>query len=174
VAILGTWVALAPILMLFLAFVSAYVVRQGLGTEWSSLPVPRLLWLNTAVLLASSVLLERGRVAMRRGANSRVWFGMTFLFGALFVLGQMLAWKQWWGSGVDINATPHSAFFYLLTGAHAVHLAGGLVALAAAALWPFEVWAGMTRGVVARITAIYWHFMGVLWVGLFLVLSFWR
>ena len=62
---LGIWVALAPVLMLFLAFVSAYVVRQGLGSNWSAIPVPKLLWGNTLVLLISSIFLERARHLVR-------------------------------------------------------------------------------------------------------------
>jgi cytochrome c oxidase subunit 3 len=174
IAVLGMWVALAPILMLFLAFVSAYVVRHGLGGDWSSAPVPRLLWLNTGVLLASSFLLERGRAALRAGSRGRAWFTATLAAGLLFVLGQILGWRAWWSQGIRIDSTPHSSFFYLLTGAHAVHLSAGLLGLGAAALWPARAPGGLTRGVVARVTAIYWHFLGALWLGIFLVLNFWR
>lgn len=171
-AVVGMWVALAPILMLFLAFVSAYVVRMGLGSNWSAIALPRLMWGTTGVLLLSSVLLERAR----RGANdatSRPWFLATLACGVLFVVGQAVAWSQLAAQGIYISSGAHSSFFYLLTGAHAVHLGLGLLALAAAAFWPASRF-GMSREVVARVTAIYWHFMGVLWVGLFLVLSFWR
>ena len=175
VAVLGVWVALAPIVVLFAAFVSAYVVRQGLGSNWNAIPVPRLLWANTVVLLASSVLLERARRTVGQGAgtNGRAWFLATLLCGVLFVIGQGVAWNQLWARGIGISSSAHSSFFYLLTGTHAVHLAGGLVALTAAAFWPASRY-GMSREVVARVTSIYWHFMGILWVGLFFVLSFWR
>jgi len=174
VAVLGIWVALAPILMLFLAFISAYVVRRGIGQDWSAVPVPRLLWLNTGVLLASSFLLERGRSDLQRGAGARGWFAVTLLFGMLFVCGQYLGWREWWSRGIHIGSSAYTSFFYLLTGAHALHLSLGLLALGANALWPTPGWGGMTRGVLSRVTAIYWHFMGALWVGLFLVLNFWR
>ena len=174
VAVLGIWVALAPILMLFLAFVSAYVVRRGLGQDWSAVPVPRLLWLNTGVLLASSFLLEPGRADLQRSAGARGWFAATLLCGVLFVCGQYLGWREWWGRGIHIGSSAYTSFFYLLTGAHAVHLSLGLLALGANALWPAHGWGGMTRTVLARVTAVYWHFMGALWVGLFLVLNFWR
>lgn len=176
VAVLGIWVALAPILVLFLAFVSAYIVRQGLGSDWRAIPVPGLSWANTLVLLCSSALLERGRRVVRNSAgamNARPWFLATLFCGMAFVVGQGLVWNQLWARGIGISSSAHSSFFYLLTGAHAVHLAGGLLALTAAAFWPASRF-GMSREIVARVTAIYWHFMGILWVGLFLVLSFWR
>ena len=173
VAILGIWVALAPILMLFLAFVSAYIVRRGLGSNWSAVPVPGVLWVNTAVLLLSSVLLERARRIVGGGSTARAWFLATLLCGAVFVVGQGMAWSQLSARGIGISSSAHSSFFYLLTGTHAVHLGGGLLALTAAAFWPPRQF-GMSRAIAARVTSIYWHFMGILWVGLFLVLSFWR
>lgn len=176
IAVLGVWVALAPVLMLFLAFLSAYIVRRGLGSDWQAVPVPGLLWINTVVLVASSALLERGRSIVRASdgrLDARPWFLATLAAGVLFVIGQGVAWGQLWARGIGISSSAHSSFFYLLTGAHAVHLGGGLLALCAAAFWPVHRY-GMSREVVARVTAIYWHFMGILWVGLFLVLSFWR
>jgi cytochrome c oxidase subunit 3 len=176
VAVLGIWVALAPILMLFLAFVSAYIVRQGLGSDWRAIPVPGLLWGNTLVLLCSSVLLERARRIVRHGLgamDARPWFLATLLCGVAFMVGQGVVWNQLLARGIGISSSAHSSFFYLLTGAHAVHVAGGLMALTAAAFWPATRF-GMSREVVARVTTIYWHFMGILWLGLFVVLSFWR
>jgi len=173
-AILGIWVALAPILMLFLAFLSAYIVRQGLGSNWIAIPVPKLLWVNTLVLLVSSALLERARRLVHNGDDAaRGWFLATLACGVLFVIGQGVAWNQLSARGIGISSSAHSSFFYLLTGTHAVHLVGGLIALTAASFWPPSRF-GMSREVVSRVTSIYWHFMSILWVGLFLVLSFWR
>ena len=160
------WVALAPILMLFLAFVSAYIVRKGLGDDWTSASLPKLLWLNTAALLTSSALFERGRAMLGKGQPARPWFLATLGLGLFFVLGQLLAWRDWSQQGLGIGATPQSSFFYVLTGTHAVHVCGGLLALAVTAV--------MARPLVARLAAIYWHFMGILWIGLFLFLGVWR
>ncbi len=165
-AVLGVWVALAPILLLFLAFVSAYVVRKGLGGDWTSAPLPKLLWLNTAILLASSVFLERGRALLRRSQVARPWFLASLVRVVLFVVGQQHAWRERSQQGLGVSATPHSSFFFFLTGTHVVHVFGGLLALGATAV--------LARPLVARLAAIYWHFMGILWVGLFLVLGVWR
>src|SRR4029450_3204819 len=88
-----------------------------------------LLWINTAVLLASSASLERARRLLRAWdlAGTRSWMGATGLLGGLFVAGQWLAWRQLASQGVYLSSNPHNSFFYLLTGLHALHLAGGLV-----------------------------------------------
>ena len=174
VAITGMWVALAPILMLFLAFTSAYIVRHGLAQDWTPGAVPRLLWVNTLVLLASSLALERGRAVLRAGGGARIWVVLTLALGVCFVAGQLVAWHQLAERGLRISSTPYTSFFFLLTGAHGVHLAGGILGLTAAAAWPARGWRGTPHALVLRLVSIYWHFMGVLWLGLFALLNFWR
>jgi cytochrome c oxidase subunit III len=169
-ASLGMWIALAPIGMLFLAFISAYVVRRGLGGDWMPVRLPALLWANTAILLASSVTLELGRRALRRGAADAGWIWATFGLGVAFLAGQILAWFQLVDGGLDMGSTPYGSFLYLLTGTHAVHLAGGILGLLAAAVWPRDGWKAMSRAGTVHVAAIYWHFMDLLWVGIFLLL----
>jgi cytochrome c oxidase subunit 3 len=165
------WVALVPMAMLFLAFVSAYVVRHTMGTQWTPGAVPGILWLNTAILFASSALLERARGVLRAGRPVRPWLGATLGAGLLFVGGQLVAWQELRAAGYGFSATPHSSFFYMMTGAHAVHVAGGLLGLGIATAWPA---ASPRRGVALQVLAIYWHFLAVLWLGLFALLGLWR
>jgi len=174
VAMLGTWVALAPIAMLFLAFVSAFIVRRGLGEGWTAIRLPALVWVNTAVLLTSSFTLELARHASRRGGKDAGWMGRTLLLGGMFLAGQTVAWKMLFGAGVSLGLTPYGSFFYLLTGCHAVHLAGGLLALAAAALWPRDGTRKLSRHGAIRVCAIYWHFMTIVWVGILSLLMIGR
>jgi cytochrome c oxidase subunit 3 len=157
---LGMLFALAGIAMLFISLTSAYVVRQGLGTDWQRLRMPELLWVNTAVLLASSVTLE-----IARGNLSRRWLVLTLALGCVFLGGQLAAWRQLAAEGFFLGTNPHSSFFYTLTGLHGLHVAGGLVALGWAALRMRRRW--------VEVTALYWHFMDGLWLYL-LVLLFWR
>jgi len=168
---LGILIAIAPLAMFFFALVSAYVVRQGIAPGWGAFPLPRILWLNSAVLLASSLTLEAAR---RLPARRGLWLWATLGLGIAFLGGQITAWTQLQASGVTVGLTPYGSYLYLLTGAHAIHLAGGLLALLAAALWPAEKTLGTTREVVFRTSAIYWHFMTIVWIGLFLLLAFWR
>jgi cytochrome c oxidase subunit 3 len=132
------------------------------------------LWLNTLVLMASSAALEKARSALRRGGAARGWTVLTLVLGVGFVAGQILAWQQLRAAGAGIASSPYSSFFYLLTGAHGVHLAGGLLGLVAACVWPRAGYRGISGTLALRLVAIYWHFMGFLWLGLFALLNFWR
>ena len=167
--VLMTWLASVAIGMIFCAFVSAFVVRQGLSGDWVRLALPRLVWLNTGLLLVSSLTLEIGR---RR--DSRAWLWVTTALGSLFLVGQLAAWRELAAHGVSLGTTPYGSFFYLFTGAHGVHLVTGLAALAAAALWPGRGLYATPRAAVVRASAIYWHFLDALWLGLFLLLTLGR
>src|SRR5438270_3453162 len=130
-SITGLMVLLAASVMLFAAFTSAFFVRRGLGNDWVDTPLPRILWLNTGVLLVSSAAIELARRALRSGrrtAFNRFWTAGT-ISGALFLAGQYIAWQQLNAAGVYIATNPSSSFFFLLTCVHAVHLIGGISAL---------------------------------------------
>jgi cytochrome c oxidase subunit 3 len=144
--------------MLFIALTSAYVVRKGLDPGWHAIQRPGLLWINTVVLLASSLTIERAR---RAGAAAR-WLLVTLLLGLVFLGGQLVVWSQLSAQGVYLSTNPHSSFFYLLTGLHGLHLAGGIAALS------YLVF--RHRPQLVDVTAIYWHFMDGLWVYLFVLL----
>lgn len=167
----GMWVALGGIVMLFTAFTSAYVVRKGLSDDWEPFAMPPLVWLNTAVLLASGFSLEKARRAFPSiDALGRWWWTATAL-GAAFLAGQILLWNQLVAAGVYLSGNPSSSFFYVLTGAHGVHLLGGLAAL----IWlGWKLRAGRLTRTAADVMAIYWHFMDGLWIYLLLLLLIWR
>lgn len=195
---LGLLVALTPVLMLFVSFTSAYVVRQGLPTldpgtnqlvrDWVPVKLPVLLVVNTCVLLLSSVGMELARRQARReiamvpnSADADVaqrekeqvpWLGMTIVLGLLFLYGQWMAWRQLAARGFYVSTTPSSSFVYLLTGTHAVHLMGGVLALSIAGVFALLRRPVSTRSIVVDVTAWYWHFMAVLWVYIFCLLEF--
>jgi cytochrome c oxidase subunit 3 len=172
---LGAWLAVGPILMLFLALGSAYVVRRGLGGEWLAVPLPRLVFWNTGALLASSATLEIGRRALRRGGADGGWIWATFALGALFLAGQVAAWVQWTRAGIGVATTAYGSFFYVLTAAHGAHLLVGVGGLLGGALWPREAgrWR-LSRSDALQAAAVYWHFMDLLWLGLLLLLTLGR
>ena len=171
---LGVWLGLTGITMVFVAFTSALIVRRGVSFDWESLRLPALFYLNTAVLVSSSLTLEYARRALRAGERQifRRWWLATTLLGLVFLAGQWTAWGQLATQGVFLSSNPSASFLYLLTGAHWVHLLGGVVALLYVAIRDRRP--GPLSAVPVEATAIYWHFMDGLWVYLLLVLLYWR
>jgi cytochrome c oxidase subunit III len=166
----GMTIALGGILMFFMAFVSAYIVRKGLSNaRWIPLEVPRILWLNTAILIASSFTMSRSRSRFlaRDDAGFRHWWGVTTILGVFFLAGQLLAWRQLVHSGWFLATNPSSSFFYVFTAAHGLHIVGGILALLSVAYRPLH---RLTRATATEVVAMYWHFMDGLWVFLFLLL----
>ena len=157
--------------MLFAAFTSAYLVRRT-GSDWIQIGVPSLLWVNTGVLFASSLSMEWARRAFRslRPIAFRRWLLVTFLLGGLFLAGQFLAWRQLAQAGIFLHSNPHSSFFYVLTGVHAVHILAGIAVLlyVLAQTWRKALIPGESAS--PGLCATYWHFVGVAWIYLFGVL----
>lgn len=162
----GVWLLLAAITMLFVGFTATYLTRRASG-DWTAPQPPRVLWATTTILLASSGTMEWARRALRGGdvAAARRGLAITLALGVAFLAGQVLAWTQLRAAGAFMATSPAAAFFYLLTGAHGVHVLGGLVALALAV-------ASARRGRPARAdgVAAYWHFLDALWLYLFVIL----
>lgn len=168
----GIWLALAAILMFFMALTSSFIVRKGLSSDWAPFPFPPILWFNTGVLLASSFTLTAARRFLARGLPGafQSWWTITTALGLVFLVGQLFAWWQLAAAGIYLASNPSSSFFYLLTATHGIHLLGGMVVL----LWVgFRCWpedARLSLPTAATISGIYWHFMDGLWIFLFLLL----
>ena len=167
----GMTVALGGILMFFMALVSAYIVRKGMpNSGWVPLPIfPRILWLNTAVLVASSITLAHARRLLRVDdqAGFRHFWAVTTILGIFFLIGQIVAWRQLVHAGVYLATNPSSSFFYVFTAAHGLHVLGGIAALLSVLFRPTHK---LTRSTATEVVGMYWHFMDGLWVFLFLLL----
>ena len=176
----GVWVGLAAITMTFAAFTSAMVIRQGSAYDWQHFTLPAVLYVDTAVLLASSLTLElaRKRVtayvhgAQRLYSSARLFLWVTLALGGVFLAGQYTAWQQLRSQGLYLATTPSSSFFYVFTVLHALHLLGGLAGLGLAVA-RFSKSQPMLRISTLSTVSYYWHFMDVLWVYLLLLL-WWR
>jgi len=194
---LGLVVGLTGIVMIFISFSSAYVVRQGLPTldprtnallhDWFPVPLPRLLLLNTIVLLISSVTMELARRQAARRALARFssassvtvgakeeisWLALTVVLGLSFLTGQWMAWRELAAGGFYVGSSPSSSFVYLLTGMHGVHLFGGVVALLAAGVASVLGRRADSQSIVVDVTGWYWHFMAALWIYILCLLEF--
>lgn len=162
-------VFLAVITSFFMLSVSSYFMRMELGRDWIPVAPPALLWLNTVVLVLASVALQLAWNAARRFDMAQIRLPLLVGGGLTlaFIGGQAVAWSQMHSGGNLLVGNPASSFFYLITALHAVHLFGGLVA-----------WA-RTLGKMRRaerpvrirdsveLCAVYWHYLLLLWLGLF-------
>lgn len=170
---IGVWLLVGAIVTLFAAFTSTFLTRR-VEADWRAGPLPPVLWFNTMLLLASSATMEWARAGGRRGRLDvlRLGLAVTTAFGAAFLAGQVVAWRQLVATGIGLASTAHSAFFYLLTGAHGLHLVGGVAALGYA-LWKVRRAASAAKAAeVVTPVATYWHFVDGLWLYVFFIL-FW-
>jgi cytochrome c oxidase subunit 3 len=180
----GVWVGIAAISMSFAAYTSALVVRQGATADWLHFRLPPILFLNTGLVVASSLTLYAFRARATRAAvdgerptggnfpaaaPSLTWLYLTLGLGVLFLVGQVLAWRDLAAQGLTLATSPSSGFFFLLTAMHGLHLFGGLVALTYA-LYRLRRSAA-TAGGTLKAASLYWHFMTVLWLYLFAILA---
>jgi cytochrome c oxidase subunit III len=160
----GIAIAIVSVLMFFMALASAFLVRKG-GPDWVPVHIPAILWVNTLILLTSSGTLEAARKRLSAGdarGFRNLWLTTTVL-GVAFLLGQVMAWRILERQGIFLSSNPASSFFYVFTGAHAVHLIGAVAALIYVAVRNFDV-AKVTRSVAADVTSYFWHFLDGLWL----------
>lgn len=176
----GVWIGIATISMSFAAYTSALMVRQDTVPDWAHFRLPPVLFVNTLVLLASSATLAIGYRRMTVGpptaraagftASGGRWLLLTLGLGVLFLSGQVLAWRNLATQGLYLASTPGSSFFYVFTGLHALHLLGGMAALVYV-LGRFIRTPASPPVTAAGATALYWHFMDVLWLYLLMLLA---
>lgn len=171
---IGLGVFLAVVGSLFALFISAYSMRMNM-VDWRALPMPRLLWFNTAALVLSSVALQWALMAARRNNMDGVIVGLCAggASAVTFLIGQLLAWRELSGAGYFLASNPANSFFYLITAVHGLHLMGGLAALGRTTA---KVWHGaeVTRvRLSVELCAIYWHFLLLVWLVLLGLLTGW-
>ena len=195
---LAVFFALSGDLMFFVAIVSAFFVSQTTGhynaynqyiNEWLPTAIPPILWLNTAVLILSSITIEIARRHMFRendvmdewlGLGKPItrraipWVSTTIVLGLVFLIGQSIAWRQLAAQHVFFRSNPSSHFFYLITYTHAIHLFLGIGALVGTLIGLYASRQLETRQILVDSTAWYWHAMGLFWIFLFVLLAFFQ
>jgi cytochrome c oxidase subunit 3 len=170
----GTIVWLSSELMFFAALFAMYFTHRSVNPdEWAKttpmLNVP-FSFTNTLILVLSSVTCQLGVWAAERGdaRKLRFWFMVTFVMGATFVGGQIMEYAALTREGLTLSSSSYGSVFYLTTGFHGLHVTGGLVAFlfAIASSYSGKVFthAKATRAIVV---SYYWHFVDVVWIGLF-------
>lgn len=171
------WLGMASILMMFIAFTSAYIVKQAAG-NWLEFRLPQVFFINTGVIILSSICLEYSYRSFVNG-NALLYRGLllaSFFLGVGFVALQYNGWNELFSIGIDLKGNPSGSFLYLITGVHAAHVLGGITAIVVALIHAFTLKYKVTdiRKNRFQLVVQYWHFVDILWVYLFLFLIFYK
>ena len=172
---------LLVVLMTFGGLIGAYVViATNDVVEWQPFSLPIPVWISTVLIIISSLsyeLAKRGVINSDTSAT-RGYMLITSALGGMFIASQLMAWLVLVNRGFYLSGNPYSGFFYILTAIHAAHILGGIVALGAITLRTWYPTADLDeygyRKALAISVGMYWHFMGFLWIVLFLLLGFWK
>lgn len=173
-------VVLGTVTMTFGAMITVFIVRSEAPLFWGPLQVPKLLWATTAILIASSVFLERARRQLLAEDQPR-FFRLAAIatgLGVLFLLGQVTAWFQILRSGIVLAHNPHSWFIFLFSGLHGLHILVGLTGLIVLLVRTYRQPGGpkyrMKTRVLTNGVSIFWHYLDFLWLLLFVLLLSWK
>ena len=176
-----TWFVLLIVMMTFGGLIGAYVVlATNKAAEWQPFTLPLQVWISTAIIIVSSFAYHFAKISTDRDEQmqARKWLIVTTVLGAAFISSQLLAWVALVNRGLYMSGNPYAGFFYLFTAVHALHVIGGIIALGVVLLRGWYVTKDPDeyryRKNLTRAVGWYWHFMGVLWIFLFVMLGFWK
>jgi cytochrome c oxidase subunit III len=176
-----TWFVLLIVTMTFGGLIGAYVVlATNKAAEWQPFALPLQVWISTAIIIVSSFAYHFAKISTDRDEQmqARKWLIVTTVLGATFISSQLLAWLALVNRGLYMSGNPYAGFFYLFTAVHALHVIGGIIALGVVLLRGWYVTKDPDeyryRKNLTRAVGWYWHFMGVLWIFLFILLGFWK
>lgn len=174
---LALWVALVSLVMMFTALTSAYVVRRAAG-NWLEFDIPSIFYINTLVIIASSITLHAAYIAFKREATLafKALLSTSFVLGITFVALQLVGYDLMAAQGLDIKINPSVSFIYAISGLHALHVIGGIAVLAVALVLAFIKGTEQSpaRSLRLQLTLTYWHFVDILWIYLIVFLSLQR
>ena len=172
---------LLVVMMTFGGLMAAYVViATNKVAEWRPFELPVQVWISTFLILASSASYHLGKSSVDRNyqPGAKKWFVVTTVLGAAFISSQILAWMALSVGGLYVAGNPYAGFFYILTGVHAVHVLGGIIALGSILLGSWHnsknAAALIRRRTLAQVVGWYWHCIGALWLVIFVLLGFWK
>jgi cytochrome c oxidase subunit 3 len=178
---IGLWIFIAVVTSLFGLFISAYYMRMGghaghegmASSDWQAISDPPILWFNTVLLVFASIAMQSARSAVAQGnaqqTRVRLFAAGLLTFG--FLIGQYVSWREIKHSELFSPLNPAVAFFYVLTAVHGLHLLGGL------AVWARTLTRALRKDVElidvrlsVELGSVYWHYLLLVWLGLFVVL----
>lgn len=172
----GLWLFMVSVMMLFGAWTSAYLVKRG-EPGWMSFELPAEFWITTAIIVLSSVTMIWAQASARKDdlQQTKLALVITSVLGLAFLVGQVLAW----GKMIDMNqyfagSNSSSSFIYVLTGFHALHIISGVIVLFLALVAAFNFKVHSKNMLRMEMCSAYWHFLGGLWLYLFVFLLLYR
>lgn len=167
-----TFLGIIWIATLFATLTLVLELRWARSADWVSISLPHVLYVNTAILLGSSLTIELARLSMRSDASKECarWIRVTLLLGLAFIAGQIVAWQELANRGLRLASNPGSFFFYVITGAHGLHLLGGIVWLAFVSFLVRRMAPRSRKRAALDTVAMYWQFMDGLWLFLLALL----
>lgn len=175
-SIVGIVVLMMASTMTFGAMFFALIGRRYQSTDWHPLPLPRILWWNTGILILSSIVIDVARRRLRK--NKRTDFNLLWsagtLMGTWFLIGQVIAWNQLDTAGFHLRGSLSGAFFYILTWAHAAHVVGALAAVYYVEFLALRYELGPNRRQWVNAGSLFWHFLDVMWLAIMGTFVFWK
>ena len=162
------WIAIGSITMMFAGFTSAYIVKSN-QAGWEAVQVPKIFYLSTALIVLSSVsiFLAQKAMAAREMARYRLLISVTAVLGLAFVATQFIGFSELWASKITFKDSVAGSFFYIITGVHALHVVGGIVALVVLFLRAYNTKTKFYSTTPVETAGLYWHFVDLLWIYLF-------
>jgi cytochrome c oxidase subunit III len=169
------WLFMVTVFMIFAALSSAYIVRQAEG-NWTIFDLPSLFWVNTAVILLSSATLHWAYISARRDNLELVKIAtiITAVLGVAFMVGQYLAWTDLVANSIYLVGNPSGSFVYIISGLHGAHVLGGVIYLLILLNSAYKYRVHSKNLNQIEMCATYWHFLGGLWLYLFLFILLYR
>ena len=169
------WLFLATVVMIFASMTSAYIVRRAEG-DWKLFELPSLFYWTSIIIVVSSVTMHLAYLNAKKNLlqKTQTWVSVTAFLGLTFLVGQFYAWGQLVSSNVYFVGNPSESFVYVLSGLHGLHLVSAVIFL-------LIVWNSARLGKIGpkslaqiEMCVTYWHFLGGLWLYLFVFLSYYR
>ena len=167
----GLWLFLVSVVMIFAALTSAYIVRQADG-DWLFFQLPDLFWYTSGVIIVSSITMHWALISARKDnlETVKIAIGLTSLLGLLFLIGQFYGWSDLVKNSVYFVGNPSGSFVYVITGLHGVHLVSGVIVLFIVLIATLRYKVHSKNLSLIEMCATYWHFLGGLWLYLFIFL----
>jgi cytochrome c oxidase subunit 3 len=167
------WLFIVSVVMIFAGLTSAFIVRQSEG-NWLDFELPQIFWVNSAIIVLSSLSMHWAYRSAKKDLldQLKLALGITTALGIAFLVGQWYSWVALVDMNVYFVGNPAGSFLYVLTGLHAIHLISGVIFMIIVLISSFRYKIHSKRLTTLEMCATYWHFLGALWLYLFMFLLF--